>query len=72
MWFKEDIKNTLLAMNQTMETTVTCACNDDQYTRGYRAGYVSALTTIALVFGVLDEIRQLPAGSRTISDAKGS
>lgn len=55
VWFQSDIKNTLLAINQTsLDTTVRLAtlAGDTAELQAYRAGYNDALRAIAIAFGI--------------------
>ena len=63
-WFKEDIRNALLAAQKATRSAPSGGVGGDQYAQGYQDGYRSALLTLGIAFGVLDEMRQLPAGSR--------
>ena len=55
VWFKEDIKNTLLALNETSRDTHTrlsALTVDSAAARVYRAGYGDALRAVAIAFGI--------------------
>ena len=53
LWFKRDIANALLASYQAARVT-SCAVggNDDARTAVFHAGYRSAISTMALFFGI--------------------
>lgn len=53
VWFKRDIANALLATYQSaQETSNAIGTNDTQRISIYRAGYRSAISTMALFFGI--------------------
>jgi hypothetical protein len=52
VYYPTDVRNTLLAAEQSTNAALTAADNNDPYTAGYRAGYQAALTTLALAFGL--------------------
>lgn len=72
VWFQQDIKHTLLAINQTsLDTTVRLAslAGDTPELQAYRSGYNDALRAVAIAFGIatptaptqtLHRSRQLP------------
>ena len=48
-----DIQNTLVAMERANCLALQAAGINDNYTRGFQDGYQAAVTTIALVFGLI-------------------
>lgn len=53
VWFKRDIANALLATYQAArETSYAIGGNDTARTASYHAGYRSAISTMALFFGI--------------------
>lgn len=55
VWFKEDIRNTLLALNETSSNThaqMVALCGDSASSESYRAGYGDALRAVAIAFGI--------------------
>ena len=53
VWFKRDIANALLAVNQSMRETLAVAGGEDKArVATYRSGYRSAISTLALFFGI--------------------
>jgi hypothetical protein len=55
VWFQQDIKHTLLAINQTsLDTTTRLAslAGDTPELQAYRAGYNDALRAVAIAFGI--------------------
>ena len=55
VWFKDDIKNSLLSVNQASGDAATIVINglvDPRELRAYRAGFRAALVSIALAFGI--------------------
>lgn len=55
VWFKDDIRNTLLALNETSHDThaqVVALCGESASARSYRSGYGDALRAVAIAFGV--------------------
>lgn len=64
VWFQQDIKNTLLAINQTsLDTTVRLAslAGETSELKAYRAGYNDALHAIAIAFGIAHPATQTKA-----------
>lgn len=53
VYYKEDIRNALLAAEQAMSATATASGGDDQLVTGFLAGYRAALATLVLAFGLL-------------------
>jgi hypothetical protein len=53
VWFKRDIANALLATYQAArETSYAIGNNDTVRTASFHAGYRSAISTMALFFGI--------------------
>jgi hypothetical protein len=53
VYFKKDIANALLAAYQaTRETSVALGCDDSVRLTFFHAGYRSAISTLALFFGI--------------------
>jgi hypothetical protein len=54
VYFPQDICRALLAAEQASNATwMATGGKEDDFARGYRQGYLAALTTIALAFGLL-------------------
>jgi len=53
VYYPQDVRNALLAAEQSTTAALAAGGGDDAYTHGYREGYRAALTTIALAFGLL-------------------
>lgn len=54
VYFPADIRNALLAAEQAVGAMADAAGGkDDPFTAGFLAGYRAALTTLALVFGLV-------------------
>ena len=80
VWFQQDIKHTLLAINQTsLDTTVRLAtlAGDTPELQAYRSGYNDALRAVAIAFGIakptaqtktLDMPRRLPRQWEELTD----
>ena len=57
VWFKRDIANALLATYQAaVETTYAIGGDDTVRTAAFHAGYRSAISTLALFFGISPEL----------------
>ena len=55
VWFKDDIRNTLLALNETSRDTHALArsvAGESESTAHYRSGYADALRAVAIAFGI--------------------
>ena len=55
VWFKDDIRNTLLALNETSRDThalVVSLAGDSATATSYRSGYGDALRAVAIAFGI--------------------
>lgn len=55
VWFKDDIRNTLLALNETSHDThaqLVALCGESALARSYRSGYGDALRAVAIAFGI--------------------
>ena len=53
VWFRRDIANALMAAYQAaQETSVAVGGQDTVRTAAYHAGYRSAISTLALFFGI--------------------
>ena len=55
VWFKDDIRNTLLALNETSLDThalVVSLAGDSASAASYRSGYGDALRAVAIAFGI--------------------
>lgn len=54
VYFPQDICRALLAAEQASNATwLATGGKEDDFAQGYREGYLAALTTIALAFGLL-------------------
>lgn len=63
VWFRRDIGNALLAAYQgAQETTYAIGGGDQVRTAAYHAGYRSAISTLALFFGISPAL-VLPEGT---------
>lgn len=59
VYYPRDIQNALLAAEQAMGSALrVTVANDDPYGKGYQEGYRAALTTLALAFGLVEQVRQ--------------
>lgn len=57
VFFYTDIRNALLAAEQAGDMALQAAGGGmTEYTKGYQIGYHAALTTIALAFGLLEQV----------------
>lgn len=55
VWFKDDIRNTLLALNETSRDTharLAALAADPSAAHEYRSGYGDALRAVAVAFGI--------------------
>jgi hypothetical protein len=55
VFFKDDIRNTLLALNETSTDThaqVVALCGESPSALSYRSGYGDALRAVAIAFGI--------------------
>ncbi len=55
VWFKDDIRNTLLALNETSHDThaqLAALVGESATAQSYRLGYGDALRAVAIAFGV--------------------
>jgi len=53
VYYPADVRNALLAAEQSTTAAIAAADGDDAYSAGYQAGYRAALITIALAFGLV-------------------
>lgn len=52
MWFQEDMRNILLAVNAASASTVAAQQSDTPEMAAYRRGYQEALVAVALACGI--------------------
>jgi len=55
VWFKDDIRNTLLALSETSQDThaqIVALVGESQTAQSYRSGYGDALRAVAIAFGI--------------------
>ncbi|MFZ5915533.1 MAG: hypothetical protein ACOYZ7_01190 [Chloroflexota bacterium] len=52
VWYRTDIENAILAAEQAATLTLDVTGASGERAEGYRAGYLAALTTVALAFGL--------------------
>ncbi|MFZ5915676.1 MAG: hypothetical protein ACOYZ7_01930 [Chloroflexota bacterium] len=63
VYYPQDIRNALLAAEQSSGAALLAAMEEkSEFARGYQEGYRSALTTIALAFGLLRPDGWMPDG----------
>ena len=68
VYFPADIRNALLAAEQAVGAMADAAGGkDDPFTAGFLAGYRAALTTLALVFGLVGHSETSDRGKPTIA-----
>lgn len=56
IWFREDIRNALLAADKASMSAVLALSVNGTETRHFVAGYKAALATIAIAFGLSPQI----------------
>lgn len=55
VWFKDDIRNTLLALSETSQDThaqIVALVGESPTAQSYRSGYGDALRAVAIAFGI--------------------
>lgn len=52
VWHKDNLRDILLAAEQTTTTALAAGGDGDLYAEGYKRGYRAALVTVALAIGV--------------------
>lgn len=70
VFYPSDIRNALLAAEQSASATAEAISSDDAFIGDYLEGYHAALTTIALAFGLIDRDAPQPPMRRIFTDEK--